>query len=74
MSRGSGYRLLRLPWCLSYICFGYVKNTHYYGEDPVVKTKLTKDKIEVYLTEREGHFTINLGDTWHEVKEGIHCC
>jgi hypothetical protein len=37
-------------------------------------TKLTKDRIEVYLTEREGHMTVKLGDNWGEVKEGLHCC
>jgi hypothetical protein len=45
---------------------------HYCSEDPDVMTKLTADKIEVFITEREGHFTVNLGDTWFEVRENIH--
>jgi hypothetical protein len=50
------------------------KIIRYCGDDLTVATKLTKNQIEVYITVREGHFTVNLGDTWFEIREQLHCC
>jgi hypothetical protein len=35
---------------------------------------MDRETIEVCMSERGGHFTVKLGDTWADVKEGIHCC
>ena len=43
------------------------------GEVPV-GTVMDEETIEVVLPDREGHFTVKLGDTWGEVRENLHCC
>jgi hypothetical protein len=50
------------------------KIIRYCGDDLVVNTALTKDTIEVWVTERGGEFTVEIGDTWFEIREQLHCC
>jgi hypothetical protein len=50
------------------------KIIRYCRDDLTVHTKLTKDTIEVCITERGGEFTVEIGDTWFEIREQIHCC
>jgi hypothetical protein len=45
----------------------------YCGDDLVVATKVTEDTIEVRVTERGGEFTVEIGDTWFEIREQLHC-
>jgi protein required for attachment to host cells len=46
----------------------------YCSNDLVVKTFVSDKEIEVWITERGGGFTVELGDTWFEVREQLHCC
>jgi hypothetical protein len=50
------------------------KILRYCGDDLVVKTAVSRTEIEVWITERGGGFTVELGDTWFEVREQLHCC
>jgi hypothetical protein len=50
------------------------KILRYCGNDLVVKTAVSSDEIEVWITERGGGFTVELGDTWFEIREQLHCC
>jgi hypothetical protein len=50
------------------------KILRYCGNDLVVKTFVSSDEIEVWITERGGGFTVELGDTWFESREQLHCC
>jgi hypothetical protein len=36
----------------------------YCGEDCAVQACMDNDNVQVYITEREGHYTIKHGDTW----------
>jgi hypothetical protein len=50
------------------------KILRYCGNDLVVKTFVSSDEIEVWISERGGGFTVEIGDTWFEVREQLHCC
>jgi hypothetical protein len=50
------------------------KILRYCGNDLVVKTFVSSDEIEVWISERGGGFTVQIGDTWFEVREQLHCC
>ena len=55
----------------------------YCGPDPSVPIEETgsvpvgtimgPETIEVHLPDRGAHFTVNIGDTWREIRENIHC-
>jgi hypothetical protein len=50
------------------------KILRYCGNDLVVRTCVSSKEIEVWMTERGGGFTVELGDTWFEIREQLHCC
>ena len=63
-----------------FICENIIR---YCGPDPSVPIEETgsvevgtimgTETIEVHLPDRGAHFTVNLGDTWGEIRENIHC-
>ena len=63
-----------------YICENIIR---YCGPDPSVPIEETgsvpvgtimgPESIEVHLPDRGAHFTVNIGDTWREIREDLHC-
>ena len=39
-----------------------------------VQTYRGEETVQVYITDREGHFRVTLGGTWREIRDNIHCC
>jgi hypothetical protein len=65
------------PWTvvselnIFFICEKIIK---YCGDDAECTTVMDTETIQVFMTDRGGDFVVKHGDTWAEIREGIHCC